>query len=363
MARSHLSLKQIRAPYNADNSESIKTKLDDFDDTLDGIQNTTDYKTSVRFATTANLNLATTGLTVIDGVTPVAGNRALVKNQSTASQNGIYLVGATAWTRATDCDASADVTSGMQVAVSEGTANGGKWFILTTADPITLATTNLVFTEQPNAADLASVAAGKGAALIGSQDVGTYYTGATVEAILQEIYARLIATDATGYASVQGIRDVATIFTATTVEAALAEVKALADAAIALAKKEVTIGHADLTEAANGVTQAINIGTALPANAIVLRAEVNIATLFSGGGASACKLDIGGTDIDAIAAQMDVFTGAATGALTPTPAGVHQAGKFSAEQLVATFDVDAGHALLGLDAGALTITVWYSILA
>jgi len=128
-------------------------------------------------------------------------------------------------------------------------------------------------------------------------------------------------------------------------------------------KRTVTVGHADLTNAVNGASDTINVGAVLPSNAVVVASEVNIATLFSGGGATAVKLDLGGTDIDAIGAQHDVFTGAATGALDLTPAGVHVSGLFSAEQLVATFTPDGAHTLLGLDAGALTITVWFITLA
>ena len=129
-----------------------------------------------------------------------------------------------------------------------------------------------------------------------------------------------------------------------------------------LAKKTVTVGHADLTDAVNGEAQVINIDTALPANAVVLGHEVNVGTLFSGGGASAVKLDIGGTDADAIVSQMDVFTGAATDALSPRT-GAHAQGKFSSEQLVATFTPDAGHTLNDLTAGSLVITIWYVVLA
>lgn len=127
-------------------------------------------------------------------------------------------------------------------------------------------------------------------------------------------------------------------------------------------KRTVTVGHADLTAAVNGTAQAVNIGAALPANAQVLAHEVDVTTLFSGGGATAVKLDVGGTDADAIVTQQDVFTGAATGKLSG-PAGVHRQGGFSAEQLVATFTPDGSHTLLGLTAGAATITVWYTVLA
>jgi hypothetical protein len=57
-------------------------------------------KGSVLAATTVSITLV--GAQTIDGVSVVAGNRVLVKNQSTSSQNGIYVVQTTAWTRATD---------------------------------------------------------------------------------------------------------------------------------------------------------------------------------------------------------------------------------------------------------------------
>lgn len=173
--------------------------------------------------------------------------------------------------------------------------------------------------------------------------------------------ANLASTAHNEGASLIGIEDAASLYTATTVEAALAEVRVLANAAIALDKRTVTITEATLTDAVNGEAQAINIGAVLPANANVLAHEVNVATLFSGGGASAVKLDIGGTSTTALVSQMDVFTGAATGALSPRT-GAHAQGKFSAQQLVATFTPDVGHTLAGLTAGSLTITVWFSVL-
>src|SRR5258708_521859 len=121
-------------------------------------------------------------------------------------------------------------------------------------------------------------------------------------------------------------------------------------------KKTVTIGEALLTQAVNGTAQAINIGTALPANAVVVGHEVNIATLFSGGGATAVKLDVGGTDVQGVVKQQDVFTGATTGK-TSLRTGNSPQGTVSAQQLVATFTPDAGHTLLALTAGSLTVTV------
>ena len=112
-----------------------------------------DWKQSVRVATTANISL--TGEQTIDGVLTSA-DRILVKNQSTGSQNGIYVTGAGAWTRATDADLDAEVTAGLTVAVEEGTANAGRLFVLTTADPIVVNTTSLTFTLLTAGGDLKS---------------------------------------------------------------------------------------------------------------------------------------------------------------------------------------------------------------
>lgn len=83
------------------------------------------YKDPVRGATTANL-ASLSGNLSIDGLTSAAGERWLVKNQTTASQNGIYVASAGAWTRATDFDTTgAEVSNGVIVPVQAGTINGG----------------------------------------------------------------------------------------------------------------------------------------------------------------------------------------------------------------------------------------------
>lgn len=86
------------------------------------------------------------------GVTPVVGDLILLKNQVAGLQNGVWefiQVGGTAekfkLRRAVGWDVSARVKAGRLVTVSEGTANGNKLFMLTTNDPITLNTTELVF--------------------------------------------------------------------------------------------------------------------------------------------------------------------------------------------------------------------------
>ncbi len=82
-------------------------------------------KRSVTAATTANIALY--GTQTIDGVAVSAGNRVLVKDQTLANQNGLYVVSATAWTRSADADVIGDIASAL-VAVDAGTTNGGKLY-------------------------------------------------------------------------------------------------------------------------------------------------------------------------------------------------------------------------------------------
>lgn len=106
------------------------------------------WKAPVRVATTANGTLASAfenGDTV-DGVTLATGDRILLKNQTTGSENGIYTVAATgAPTRTTDADSAAELL-GAAVMVLEGTANADKAYTLTN-DSITLGSTALTWTQ------------------------------------------------------------------------------------------------------------------------------------------------------------------------------------------------------------------------
>lgn len=111
-------------------------------------------KQSVRAATTANITLS--GAQTIDGISIIAGDRVLVKNQSTASANGIYVCASGAWTRATDADTSAAIRAAF-LFVEEGTVNADKLFNLVT-DNITLGTTALVFSPYGSTIDLSGYA-------------------------------------------------------------------------------------------------------------------------------------------------------------------------------------------------------------
>jgi len=113
-------------------------------------QGSIDIKDSVRLASTANIAIgsALTNGSTIDGATAATGNRVLLKNQSDASENGIYVVvGSGTASRSTDANSSLLVTNGMYTFVSEGSVSNATGYVLTTVDPINLDTTNLTFTQ------------------------------------------------------------------------------------------------------------------------------------------------------------------------------------------------------------------------
>jgi hypothetical protein len=107
------------------------------------------WKQAVRAATTANGTLASAyeNGDTIDGVTLATGDRILIKNQTTASENGIYTVNASgAPTRATDADSGAELVNAT-VYVSEGTTNADTQWTCTTNATITVGTTSLTFAQ------------------------------------------------------------------------------------------------------------------------------------------------------------------------------------------------------------------------
>jgi hypothetical protein len=145
---------------------------------VDATANGLDVKASVRVATTANITLS--GTQTIDGISLIAGDRVLVKDQTTGTENGIYDVAAGAWSRSEDADNTpgSEVTSGMFTFVEEGSSNADAGYVLQTANPITLGTTSLSFVQFSGAGQ---VIAGSGLSKSGNQlDVGTASTARIV---------------------------------------------------------------------------------------------------------------------------------------------------------------------------------------
>ena len=104
------------------------------------------FSVTAKTATTTNITL--TGAQTIDGVTIVAGNIVLVKNQSTASQNGVYLASSGAWSRHSSLDSTSDYSNNFVVYVESGDANEQTlWIGAVSSTGFTLSSTNLYFND------------------------------------------------------------------------------------------------------------------------------------------------------------------------------------------------------------------------
>lgn len=151
---------------------------------VDNKVNGTDWKESVRVATTGNL-ASLSGLLTIDGITLQAGDRILVKDQTTAAQNGIYVAASGAWTRAADANTNT-LTADAALFVEEGTQADTQWR-LTTNNPLVVGTTALTFAQI-------------GAATSYSQGAGITIAG-NVVSIDTTVVARKYETDIGGSTS------------------------------------------------------------------------------------------------------------------------------------------------------------------
>jgi hypothetical protein len=169
---------------------------------VDGVAQGLDVKASVRAGTTTAGTLATSfaNTSVIDGVTLATGNRILIKNQATASENGIYTVNATgAPTRATDMDTAAEF-AGAFTFVEEGTTLADTGWVCTTNNPVTVGTTAINWSQFSSAG---SYTASNGILLTGSNftfaptSTGGLQTAAGGASILKPTNSGLV-TDATG---------------------------------------------------------------------------------------------------------------------------------------------------------------------
>ena len=175
-------------------------------DYVDGLLQGLDVKQSVRVATTtsdANNSLSTAyanGQT-LDGVSLVTGDRVLIKDHATGTENGVYKVNASgAPTREPDFDSSADVTAGAFVFVEEG-SNADQGFVLTNNGTVTIGSTSLTFAQFSGAG---TIGAGNGLSKTGS----TLNVGGTANRI--SIGADTIDIDA-NYAGQTSITTLGTI--------------------------------------------------------------------------------------------------------------------------------------------------------
>lgn len=113
-------------------------------DRTDGLSSAASFKGPTKVSTPANIALE--GLQTIDGITVVAGDRVLVRSQTTAAENGIYVVDTGSWRRASDFSRNDDVVSGTRITVVNRGSQEYDTFIVNSPDPIVIGTTALSFT-------------------------------------------------------------------------------------------------------------------------------------------------------------------------------------------------------------------------
>ena len=159
-----------------------------------------DAKASVRAASTGNLTLSAPQ--TVDGVSLIAGDRVLVKDQSTPATNGLYLVAAGAWTRTTDADAWAELP-GAHTFVEAGTVNADTGWVCTVEPGGTLNTTAMPWVQFSAAGQLT---AGAGLTKTGStldvgQGAGITVAADTVAVAAGGVTDAMLATAKAGYYS------------------------------------------------------------------------------------------------------------------------------------------------------------------
>jgi len=145
---------------------------------VDAVATGLDCKASVLVATNTHITLSGSPQ-IIDGISVTVGDRVLVKNQSPATDNGIYVVASGAWTRATDADSNAEVTPGMFTFVEQGAIYGASGWVLSTTGTIVLGTTALTFSQFSGGG---TYQAGNGITLDGNTFSVTAGAGLTQEA-------------------------------------------------------------------------------------------------------------------------------------------------------------------------------------
>lgn len=275
---------------------------------VDAARSGLDVKQSVRVATTANITLS--GAQTIDGVSVVAGDRVLVKDQTTASQNGIYVVAAGSWSRATDADSDSEVTAGMFTFVSEGTTNADSGWVLTTNDTITVGTTSLAFAQFSGAGQ---ITAGNGLVKSGNTlDVATASTSRIVVNADNIDLATVTQSDSSGSAGTSFVQSVTrdaygrvTGLSTASVQDASTSIKGIAsfdsgDFSVSSGAVSIKSGGVDNSQLANSAITVGSTAISLGASSTTLEGLTSVtATSFvgslTGNASSATKLAIART--------------------------------------------------------------------
>jgi len=171
---------------------------------VDSVAQGIDAKASCLVATTANITLS--GTQTIDGVSVSAGQRVLVKDQSAAAQNGIYVCAAGAWSRASDADAWDELVAAFTF-IEQGTNNANSGYICTVTAGGTLGSTAVTWTQFSGAGQISAGAgmtktgntlnvntASSSRIVVGADDIdlaATGVTASTYKSVTVDIYGRV----------------------------------------------------------------------------------------------------------------------------------------------------------------------------
>ena len=197
---------------------------------VDSIAQGLNPKQAVKCATTTSITLS--GLQTIDTYTTLAGDRVLVKNQGTSSENGIYVASASAWTRATDMDVWSEVP-GAYMVVLYGSVNANTAWVSTSSDTGTINVTPITFVQ-----------------FSGS---GTYFAGTGLSLVANTFSITNTGVTAASYGSASK--------TLTATVNAQGQLTSLADTNIAIAATQITSGTIDSARISGSYTGITGVGT------------------------------------------------------------------------------------------------------
>lgn len=236
---------------------ALKATIAYVDDVAAGLVSS--WKASADIASTANLTLS--GEQTIDGVITSA-SRILVKNQSSALQNGIYDTAAGAWSRSTDSNTAVEL-EGAAVTVQQGTTQANTSWVQTT-DNITLETSAIVWNQLGTSVQDADATTKGVARLYPSTSLGSNTDGAPTQNATK-VYADAKVADAINNGTTTVAPSQNAVFDALALKAPLAS-PTFTGTVAGITKSMVGLGSvdntADIDKPISGATQtALNLKT------------------------------------------------------------------------------------------------------
>ena len=254
---------------------------------VDALAQGIDAKASVVVATTANITLS--GTQTIDGIAVSVGDRVLVKDQTTQSQNGIYLVASSSWTRATDADTWTELVAAFTF-VESGTTQANNGYICTVTAGGTIGTTAVTFAQFSGAGQITAGAglvksgntlnvqtASTSRIVVGSDEIDLASTGVsagTYKSVTTDVYGRITAGTNPTTLSGFGITDT---YTSSQIDTLFGSTSSAATSAAAAA----TSASNAATSATNASTSAGNASSSATAAAASATSAANSYTTFN----------------------------------------------------------------------------------